>query len=52
MKTMFNSLYTKLVLVLFVLFILIGSVFLAAAFYTAPMYQQEVSQQLNCFIKR
>jgi len=44
---MFNSLYTKLVLVLFVLFILIGSVFMAVAFYTAPMYQQEVSQQLN-----
>jgi len=44
---MFNSLYTKLVLVLFFLFIVIGSVFLAVAFYTAPMYQQEVSQQLN-----
>lgn len=44
---MFNSLYTKLVFVLFVLFVLIGSIFLAAAFYTAPMYQQEVSQQLN-----
>ena len=44
---MFNSLYTKLVLVLFVLFILIGSVFIAAAFYAAPMYQQEVSQKLN-----
>ena len=44
---MFNSLYTKLVLVLFLLFVLIRSVFIAAAFYTAPMYQQEVSQQLN-----
>ncbi len=44
---MFNSLYTKLVLVLFLLFITIGGIFLAAALYTAPMYQQEVSQQLN-----
>lgn len=44
---MFDSLYTKLVLVLFLLFIAIGGIFLAAAMYTAPMYQQEVSQQLN-----
>jgi signal transduction histidine kinase len=43
----FHSLYFKLVLVLFFLFTLIGSVFLAVALYTAPMYQQEVSQQLN-----
>ncbi len=44
---MLHSLYIKLVLVLFFLFTLIGSVFLAVALYTAPMYQQEVSQQLN-----
>jgi signal transduction histidine kinase len=44
---MLHSLYIKLVLVLFFLFILIGGVFLAVALYTAPMYQQEVSQQLN-----
>ena len=44
---MFNSLYTKLVLVLFLLFIAIGGIFLAAVMVTAPMYQQEVSQQLN-----
>ena len=44
---MLNSLYIKLVFVLFFLFTLIGSVFLAVALYTAPMYQQEVSQQLN-----
>jgi len=44
---MLNSLYVKLVLVLFILFIAIGGIFLAAALYTAPMYQQEVSQQLN-----
>ena len=44
---MFHSLYIKLVLVLFFLFSLIGGVFLAVVLYTAPMYQQEVSQQLN-----
>lgn len=44
---MLNSLYTKLVLVLFSLFVVIGGVFITAALYTAPMYQQEVSQQLN-----
>lgn len=44
---MFHSLYVKLVLVLFLLFIGIGAVFLFVAMYTAPMYQQEVSQQLN-----
>lgn len=44
---MFNSLYIKLVLVLFLLFLGIGAVFLFVAMYTAPMYQQEVSQQLN-----
>jgi two-component system OmpR family sensor kinase len=44
---MLHSLYIKLVLVLFFLFSLIGSVFLAVALYTAPMYQQELSQQLN-----
>ena len=44
---MLHSLYIKLVLVLFLLFILIGGVLLAVALYSAPMYQQEVSQQLN-----
>ena len=44
---MFHSLYIKLVLVLFALFLGIGAVFLFVAMYTAPMYQQEVSQQLN-----
>jgi signal transduction histidine kinase len=46
-RAMLNSLYFKLVLVLFLLFTLIGGVFLGVAMYTAPMYQQEVSQQLN-----
>jgi len=45
--SMFHSLYVKLVLVLFLLFLGIGAVFLFVAMYTAPMYQQEVSQQLN-----
>ncbi len=44
---MLHSLYIKLVLVLFFLFILIGGVFLTVALHTAPMYQQEVNQQLN-----
>ena len=44
---MFHSLYIKLVAVLFVLFLGIGAVFLFVAMYSAPMYQQEVSQQLN-----
>jgi len=44
---MLNSLYLKLVLVLFCLFSVVGGVFLAVVLYTAPMYQQEVSQRLN-----
>jgi two-component system OmpR family sensor kinase len=46
-RALLSSLYMKLVLVLFVLFAAVGGVFLAVAMYTAPMYQQEVSQQLN-----
>lgn len=42
---MFNSLYVKLVL--FLLFLVVGAVFVGVAMYTAPMYQQEISQQLN-----
>ena len=44
---MLHSLYIKLVLVLFLLFLVIGAVFVGVAMYTAPMYQQEISQQLN-----
>jgi hypothetical protein len=44
---MLNSLYVKLVLVLFLLFSIVGGTFLGIALYSAPMYQQEVSQQLN-----
>ena len=44
---MLNSLYIKLVLVLFLLFLTLGAVFVGVAMYSAPMYQQEISQQLN-----
>ena len=44
---MLNSLYFKLVIVLFCLFSVVGGVFLAVVLYTAPMYQQEISQRLN-----
>ena len=46
-RALLNSLYTKLVLVLFLLFLIIGGVFVVVAMYSAHMYQQEVSQQLN-----
>jgi signal transduction histidine kinase len=46
-RTILNSLYFKLVMVLFLLFSIIGGTFLGIAMYTAPMYQQEVSQELN-----
>jgi len=44
---MFNTLYAKLALVLFVLFCILGGAFLVAALYSAQMYQQEVAQRLN-----
>jgi two-component system OmpR family sensor kinase len=44
---MFNTLYAKLALVLFVLFCIVGGAFLVAALYSAQMYQQEVAQRLN-----
>ena len=44
---MTGTLYAKLVLVLFILFSLVGGVFIIAALYSAYMYQQEVSQRLN-----
>ncbi|MCP4388549.1 MAG: HAMP domain-containing histidine kinase [Gammaproteobacteria bacterium] len=49
---MLHSLYIKLVLVLFLLFTGIGALFLFVAMYTAPMYQQEISQQLNRHLAR
>lgn len=44
---MFRSLYAKMSLTLFVLFILVGSTFFFASLYSAYMYQQEVAQRLN-----
>ena len=44
---MFRTLYARLALVLFLLFCLVGGVFLISALYSAHMYQQEVAQRLN-----
>ena len=44
---LFNTLYAKLALVLFLLFCIVGGTFLFAALYSAQMYQQEVTQRLN-----
>jgi signal transduction histidine kinase len=44
---MLRTLYAKLALALFILFCLVGGVFLIAALYSAHMYQQEVAQRLN-----
>jgi len=44
---MFRTLYAKLSLALFVLFILVGAAFFISSMYSAYMYQQEVVQRLN-----
>jgi signal transduction histidine kinase len=44
---MLRTLYAKLALALFILFCLVGGVFLVASLYSAHMYQQEVAQRLN-----
>ncbi len=44
---MFRTLYAKMSLALFVLFILVGGTFFVASLYSAYMYQQEVAQRLN-----
>lgn len=44
---MFRTLYAKMSLALFVLFVLVGSAFFIASLYSAYMYQQEVAQRLN-----
>jgi two-component system, OmpR family, sensor kinase len=44
---MFKTLYARLVFTLFVLFALMGAMFVVASMYSAHMYQQEVSQHLN-----
>ncbi len=44
---MFRTLYAKLSLALFVLFLLVGVAFFMSSMYSAYMYQQEVAQRLN-----
>jgi signal transduction histidine kinase len=44
---MLRTLYAKLALALFILFCIVGGIFLLAALYSAHMYQQEVAQRLN-----
>lgn len=44
---MFRTLYAKLSLALFVLFLLVGGAFFISSMYSAYMYQQEVAQRLN-----
>lgn len=44
---MFKTLYAKMVLTLFILFALMGGVFVMSVMYSAQMYQQEASQRLN-----
>ncbi len=44
---MLRTLYAKMSLALFVLFILVGGTFFIASLYSAYMYQQEVAQRLN-----
>ena len=44
---MFQSLYSKLALVLTILFCLVGLVFLVVTLFSTEMYQNEVNQRLN-----
>ncbi len=44
---MFRTLYAKMSLALFVLFVLVGGTFIFASLNSAYMYQQEVAQKLN-----
>jgi ABC-type dipeptide/oligopeptide/nickel transport system permease component len=44
---MFKSLYSKLALVLLVLFILVGLSFIVISLMTTDKYQQEINQKLN-----
>jgi signal transduction histidine kinase len=44
---MFRTLYAKLSLALFILFVLVGTAFFISSMYSAYMYQQEVAQRLN-----
>jgi two-component system OmpR family sensor kinase len=42
-----HSLYSKLAVVLLVLFLIVGIIFIIVSTYTTEMYQQEVNQKLN-----
>jgi two-component system OmpR family sensor kinase len=44
---MFRTLYAKLSLALFFLFIIVGATFFIVSLYSAYLYQQEVAQRLN-----
>ena len=44
---MFRTLYAKLSLALFFLFLVVGSAFFIVSLYSAYLYQQEVAQRLN-----
>lgn len=44
---MFQSLYSKLAVVLTILFCLVGLIFLVVTLFSTEMYQKEVSQRLN-----
>ncbi len=44
---MLRTLYAKLALALFVLFVLVGASFFIVSLYSAYLYQQEVAQRLN-----
>lgn len=44
---MFRTLYAKLAVALFSLFVIVGAAFLVVSLYSAYLYQQEVAQRLN-----
>ena len=47
MAKIFNSLYSKLSIVLTGLFCLVGVIFVVITLFSTEMYQQEVNQKLN-----
>ena len=44
---MFKSLYSRLAVVLLVLFCMIGLFFIGVTIYSTEMYQNEINQKLN-----
>ena len=49
---MFKSLYTKLAIVMLLLFVLLGVTILTVTLFTSDMYQQEVVQKLNRYLAK